>query len=168
LPQANINLDEVTVTSNKIMLSNSIDRKTYNVQQDILSKTGSASDLLQNIPSVQVDIDGNVSLRGSENVLILINGKTSPLMGKTRAEVLQQMPASSIDRIEVITNPSAKYKPDGTAGIINIVLKKDSGSGLNGGITGNIGNQGRYNGNMNLNYNPGNINIFGKIQHSQR
>jgi len=86
LPQANINLDEVTVTSNKIMLSNSIDRKTYNVQQDILSKTGSASDLLQNIPSVQVDIDGNVSLRGSENVLILINGKTSPLMGKTRAE----------------------------------------------------------------------------------
>jgi len=72
------------------------------------------------------------------------------------------MPASSIDRIEVITNPSAKYKPDGTAGIINIVLKKDSGSGLNGGITGNIGNQGRYNGNINLNYNPGNINIFGR------
>jgi len=162
LQPMSINLDEVTVTSNKIMLSNSIDRKTYNVQQDILSKTGSASDLLQNIPSVQVDIDGNVSLRGSGNVLILINGKTSPLMGKTRAEVLQQMPASSIEKIEVITNPSAKYKPDGTAGIINIVLKKDSERGLNSAITGNIGNQGRYNGNINLNYNPGSINIFGR------
>ncbi len=157
-----INLDEVTVTSNKIMLSNSIDRKTYNVQQDVLSKTGSASDLLQNIPSVQVDIDGNVSLRGSTNVLILINGKNSPLMGKTRSEVLQTMPANSIDKIEVITNPSAKYKPDGTAGIINIILKKDSGRGLNGSVTGNLGNQGRYNGNINFNYNPGDLNIFGR------
>lgn len=160
--QVDINLDEVTVTSNKIMLSNSIDRKTYNVQQDVLSKTGSASDLLQNIPSVQVDIDGNVSLRGSANVLILINGKNSPLMGKTRAEVLQTMPANSIEKIEVITNPSAKYKPDGTAGIINIILKKDSARGLNGGITSNIGNQGRYNGNININYNPGALNIFGR------
>ena len=115
----------MTVTSQRTTFINSIDRKVYNVQQDILSKTGSASDLLQNIPSVQVDIDGTVSLRGSENVLILLNGKTSPLMGKNRAEVLQQMPANSIERIEVITNPSAKYKPDGTSGIINIVLKKD-------------------------------------------
>ena len=162
LQPEDINLDEVTVTSNKIMLSNSIDRKTYNVQQDIMSNTGSASDLLQNIPSVQVDIDGNVSLRGSANVLILINGKTSPLMGKTRAEVLQTMPAGTIDKIEVITNPSAKYKPDGTAGIINIVLKKESGRGLNGGITGNFGNQSRYNGNISLNYNPGEINLFGR------
>lgn len=148
-----INLNEVTITSNKIMLNNSIDRKTYNVQQDVMSKTGSASDLLQNIPSVQVDIDGNVSLRGSANVLILINGKNSPLMGKTRAEVLQTMPASSIEKVEVITNPSAKYKPDGTAGILNIVLKKDSGRGLNGSVTGNAGNQGRYNGNINFNFN---------------
>jgi len=162
MQQEDINLDEVTVTSNKIMMSNSIDRKIYNVQQDILSSTGSASDLLQNIPSVQVDIDGNVSLRGSANVLILINGKTSPLMGKTRAEVLQQMPASSIDKIEVITNPSAKYKPDGTAGIINIVLKKETGEELNGTITGNIGNEGRYNGNISLNYKTGDVNLFGR------
>ena len=157
-----INLDEVTVTSNKIMLSNSIDKKTYNVQQDVLSKTGSASDLLQNIPSVEVDIDGNVSLRGSANVLMLINGKTSPLMGRTRAEVLQTIPANNIDKIEVITNPSAKYRPDGTAGIINIVLKKESGRGLNGSITGNMGNQSRYNSNINLGYNPGNLNLFGR------
>lgn len=158
-----VNLDEIAVTSNKIMLNNSIDRKVYNVQMDIMSKTGTASELLQNIPSIQVDIDGNVSLRGSTNVLILINGRTSPLMGKTRADVLQQMPANSIERIEVITNPSAKYKPDGTSGIINIVMKKEIGSGLNGNITASLGNQGRYNGNTTLNYKPGQINYFGSL-----
>ncbi|TSA28891.1 MAG: TonB-dependent receptor [Ignavibacteriales bacterium] len=158
-----VNLDEISVTSNKIMLNNSIDRKVYNVQMDIMSKTGTAAELLQNIPSVQVDIDGNVSLRGSTNVLILINGKTSPLMGKTRADVLQQMPANSIEKIEVITNPSAKYKPDGTSGIINIVMKKEMGSGLNGNITASIGNQERYNGNTTLNYKPGKVNYFGSL-----
>ena len=161
LKETALNIDDVTVTSQRTIFVNSIDRKVYNVQQDILSKTGSASDLLQNIPSVQVDIDGTVSLRGSENVLILLNGKPSSLMGKNRAEVLQQMPASSIERIEVITNPSAKYKPDGTSGIINIVMKKDVGTGLNGTASANAGNQDRYNGSINLNYNPGKYNIFG-------
>ncbi|MGD0339610.1 MAG: outer membrane beta-barrel family protein [Bacteroidota bacterium] len=161
LKESAVLMGEVTVTTQKMILNTSIDRKVYNVQQDILSKTGSASDLLQNIPSVQVDIDGTVSLRGSENVLILLNGKPSPLMGKNRAEVLQQMPASSIEKIEVITNPSAKFKPDGTSGIINIVMKKDAGSGLNGTLSGNAGNHDRYNGNINLNYNPGTYNIFG-------
>ncbi len=161
LKETPLKMGEVTVTTQQMILTTSIDRKVYNVQQDILSKTGSASDLLQNIPSVQVDIDGTVSLRGSENVLILLNGKPSPLMGKNRAEVLQQMPASSIERIEVITNPSAKFKPDGTSGIINIVLKKDAATGLNGSVGANAGNHDRYNGNINLNYNPGRYNIFG-------
>ncbi|MCX6150590.1 MAG: TonB-dependent receptor [Ignavibacteriales bacterium] len=163
LTSTEVILDEISVTSNKILMSNSIDRKIYNVQMDILSKTGTVSELLQNIPSVQVDIDGNVSLRGSSNVLILINGKTSPLMGKTRADVLQQMPANTIERIEVITNPSAKYKPDGTSGIINLVLKKETGTGLNGNITASIGNQKRYNGNTALNYKPGKVNYFGSL-----
>lgn len=163
LVSTEVNLDEISVTSNKIMLNNSIDRKVYNVQMDVMSKTGTASELLQNIPSVQVDIDGNVSLRGSSNVLMLINGKTSPLMGKTRAEVLQTMPANTIERIEVITNPSAKYKPDGTSGIINIVMKKELGTGLNGSITTSIGNNQRYNGNTTLNYKPGRINYFGSL-----
>jgi len=158
-----VNLEEISVTSNKIMLNTSIDRKVYNVQMDIMSKTGTAAELLQNIPSVQVDIDGNVSLRGSTNVLILINGKTSPLMGKTRADVLQQMPANSIEKIEVITNPSAKYKPDGTSGIINLVMKKEMGSGLNGNVTVSVGNQDRYNGNTTLNYKPGSVNYFGSL-----
>jgi len=161
LKEASLSIGDVTVTSQRTIFTNSIDRKVYNVQQDILSKTGSASDLLQNIPSVQVDIDGNVSLRGSENVLILLNGKPSPLMGTNRAEVLQQMPANSIERIEVITNPSAKYKPDGTSGIINIVMKKDVGTGLNGTVSANAGNNKRYSANISLNYNPGTYNIYG-------
>ncbi|MDB5230599.1 MAG: TonB-dependent receptor, partial [Chitinophagaceae bacterium] len=118
-------LDNVTVSGKKSTLNTSIDRKVYNVDQDIMSKSGSVSDILKNIPSVEVDIEGQVSLRGSADVMILINGKPSPLMGKTRAEVLQQLPANSIERIEVITNPSARYRPDGTSGIINIVLKKN-------------------------------------------
>ncbi|MBK8606593.1 MAG: TonB-dependent receptor [Chitinophagaceae bacterium] len=117
-------LSEVTVTGRKSLLNTSIDRKVYNVSQDIMAQSGVASDILKNIPSVEVDIDGAVNLRGSSDVMILINGRPSPLMGRSRAEVLQQLPANSIERIEVITNPSARFKPDGTSGIINIVLKK--------------------------------------------
>jgi outer membrane receptor protein involved in Fe transport len=154
-------LEEVVITSKKETFNNGIDRKVYNVENDIMSKSGSASDLLQNIPSVSVDIDGNVSLRGSQNCMIMINGKTSPLMDKSSATVLDELPSNSIERIEVITNPSAGYKPDGTSGIINIVLKKDVGTGFNSNVTLNVGNNSRYNGNINFNYNPGKFNVFG-------
>jgi outer membrane receptor protein involved in Fe transport len=167
LDETEVSLNEVTVTSSKATVNMAIDRKVYNVQQDIMSKSGTASDLLQNIPSVQVDVDGNVSLRGSSDVMIMINGKKSPLMGANRADVLAQMPANSIERIEVITNPSAKFKPDGTSGIINIVMKKDAGTGLNGTITGNSGTRSRYNGSASLNYNPGPFNIFGSVSYRQ-
>ncbi|HLP18485.1 MAG TPA: TonB-dependent receptor [Bacteroidota bacterium] len=167
LTETGVKLNEVTITSTKNTLTTAIDRKVYNVQQDVLSKSGTASDLLQNIPSVQVDLEGNVSLRGSTDVMILINGKKSALMGANRADVLQQMPASSIERIEVITNPSAKYKPDGTSGIINIVMKKEMGTGLNGTIAANAGNRSRYNANASFNYNPGTYNIFGSLSHRQ-
>ena len=116
---------------------------------------------MQNIPSISVDVDGNISLRGSENVMVLINGKPTALMGTNRAAVLQQMPASSIERIEVITNPSAKFKPDGTSGIINIVIKKNKSVGFNGTIMSNVGNDERFNGNIIANYNSGKVNIFG-------
>ncbi len=158
-----VSLDDVLVTSQRALINSEIDRKVYNVNQDIMAKTGSASDLLQNVPSVEVDIDGNVSLRGSSNVIILINGQTSPLMGKSRAEVLQQMPANTIDKIEVITNPSAKYRPDGTSGIINIVLKKNTVLGVNGSLGANVGIDDRYNGNARLNYNSGGMNVFGNF-----
>ena len=160
ISEDNTALNEVEITGKKSTFVNSIDRKTFNVGEDLMSKAGSLSDLMQNIPSLQVDIDGNVSLRGSENVTILIDGKPSAIMNLNRAAALQQIPASSIDKIEVITNPSAKFKPDGTSGIINIVLKKNKSLGFNGNITANVGNQERYNGNFLVNYNPGKVNIF--------
>ncbi|MBU0711112.1 TonB-dependent receptor [bacterium] len=156
-----IALGNVEVNAEKATFNNSIDRKIYNVERDILSQTSSASDLLQNIPSVSVDVDGNISLRGAENVTIFINGKPSLLMRKNSAVVLQQMPANSIERIEVITNPSAKYKPDGVSGIINIVLKKESRPGLNGTVSASAGNQNRYNANTNLNYKLERLNLYG-------
>jgi outer membrane receptor protein involved in Fe transport len=161
LTEGTVGLDEVLITAQKTLFSNSIDRKVYNVGQDIMSKSGSTSELLQSIPSVEVDIDGNVSLRGSSSVLILVNGKNSPLMARSSATVLQQMPANSIERIELITNPSAKYKPDGTSGIINIVLKTNVGLGTHGSVGASVGNDDRYNGNVRLNYNPGDLNVFG-------
>ncbi|WP_152620342.1 TonB-dependent receptor domain-containing protein [Pedobacter lusitanus] len=159
-------LKEVSINSKKAVYVNSIDKKVYHVDQDIMAKSGSASEVLQNVPLVQVDIDGNVSLRNSA-VTILINGKISPLMGKNAAAVLQQLPANSIERIEVITNPSAKYKPDGTGGIINIILKKDVKRGLNGTVTGNAGNRERYNAGTSLNYNTGKFNLFGSYSAKQ-
>lgn len=160
------NLDEVTVASKKPLYSNSIDRKVYDVSQDMLAKSGSASEVLANVPLVQVDVDGNISLRNS-TATILINGKVSPLMGANAAAALQQFPANSIEKIEVITNPSAKYRPDGTGGIINIVLKKNVKRGLNGTLTGNIGNRERYNTGANVNYNIGKLNIYGNYSLKQ-
>jgi len=154
-------LSEVTVTGRKSLLNTSIDRKVYNVSQDIMAQSGVASDILKNIPSVEVDIDGAVNLRGSSDVMILINGRPSPLMGRSRAEVLQQLPANSIERIEVITNPSARFKPDGTSGIINIVLKKNTKQGWSGSAILNAGNNDRYSGNLTFNYKPIKLNFFG-------
>lgn len=158
-----LTMDKFEVSATRAAQLNSIDRKTYNVGKDLQSATGNASDLLQNVPSVQVDIDGNVSLRGSGNVLILINGRPSTLMGKSRAEVLQQLPADSIDKIEVVTNPSAIYKPDGTAGIINISLKKQRDPGYSGTVTVAAGNDRRGNVGISANYNPGKLNLFASL-----
>ncbi len=156
-----LELERMQVTTKRETFFNTIDRKTYNVGKDIQSTTGSANDLLQNIPSVQVDVDGNLSLRGSEDVLVLIDGKPSTLMGRNRAAVLDQLPADSIEKIEVITNPSAKYKPDGTAGIINITMKRKRDPGYSASVRANVGTDGRINGSLSANYNPGRVNVFG-------
>jgi outer membrane receptor protein involved in Fe transport len=160
LESASIPMQEVDVSAEKLLYSTSVDRKIYNVDRDLVSKAGSVSDLLHNVPSVQVDIDGTVSLRGSSNVLFMVNGRSSPLINHQGATVLDQMPANTIERIEVITNPSAEYKPDAAAGIINIVLKKNTAQGVNGSVSGNAGNSERYNSNINLNYNPGSGNMY--------
>jgi outer membrane receptor protein involved in Fe transport len=158
LAPSGINMDEVTITGERSMMINKIDRKVFNVEKDIAAQTGTVTDLLQNIPSVSVDMEGNVSLRGSGSVTILINGRPSVM---SNAATLQQMPASMIEKIEVITNPSAKYKPDGTAGIINIILKKERKAGFNGSLSANAGNNDRYNTTLQLNMNTGNFNLFG-------
>ncbi len=156
-----LKLEKFEVREKQQAQMNAIDRKVYNVGKEIQSTSGSASDLLQNVPSVQVDIDGNVSLRGSDNVLILINGRSSTLMGRSRAEILQQLPADEIEKIEVITNPSAKYKPDGTAGIINIALKRKHTGGFSGTVNVSAGIDDRYSGGVSANYHQGPYNVFG-------
>lgn len=155
-------LAEVAVAGHRSTFTAKLDRKVYNVGEDLLSTSGSASDLMQNIPSVEVDIDGAVSLRGNENVTILVNGKPSAMMSaKTRGDALNQLSASNIERIEVITNPSAEHKPDGVSGIINIVLKKDAPIGSNATFTANAGNRGRYNAGVNMNVGLKHVNLFG-------
>ncbi|MCF8368616.1 MAG: TonB-dependent receptor [Bacteroidales bacterium] len=167
---AEILLDDVTITSERSTLIHNIDKKVYNVGKDILSESGSASDILQNVPSITIDVDGNVSLRGTSNILFLVNGRPSALLRRNSASAFQQIPATSIERIEVITNPSAKYKPDGTGGIINIVLKKESKQGLNGQVIANVGNEERYNASLILNYGTEELDVFGSysIRHSNR
>ena len=133
-----------------------LDKKTYNVSADLLSKGGNLQDVLQNVPSVSVDTDGTVTMRGNSNVRFLINGKPSSLLGiDDGANALQSIPSESIDRIEVITNPSSKYEASGTAGILNIILKKEKKAGFNGSVTGSIGYLPRTNLNANLNWRKG-------------
>ena len=117
-------LGEVKVTGQRSQMKFDIDKKVFNVDQNISSTGGTASDVLTNIPSVEVDNEGEVSLRGSSDVTVWINGRASGLSADNRAQILEQLPAESIERIEVITNPSAKFSPEGTSGIINIVLKE--------------------------------------------
>ena len=118
-----IDLDEVIATGSLDDLKAGIDKKVYSVEQDISVKGGSANDVLNNIPSIDVDQDGNISLRGDGNVTVLIDGRPSALTAGNGQSLLDALPANSIERIEVVTNPSAKYDPDGTSGIINIILK---------------------------------------------
>jgi outer membrane receptor protein involved in Fe transport len=164
LASSSVTMDEVTITAEKSMMINKIDRKVFNVQKDIQAQTGTVTDMLQTIPSISVDMDGNVSLRGSGNVTILVNGRPSVMTG---AANLEQMPASLVDKIEVITNPSARYRPDGTGGIINIILKKERKAGFNAILGANAGNNSRFNTNLQLNYNTGNVNLYGSYGYRQ-
>ncbi|GAB3180039.1 TonB-dependent receptor [Telluribacter humicola] len=144
-------LEEVNVTGQKALVEYNLDRKVINVDRLPATLGGSALDIMQNVPSVTVDMDGNLSLRGSENVIILVNGKPSGLTGLDRQAILEQIPASSIESIEVITNPSSKYDADGAAGILNIILKKEQSSGFNGTAQLNVGTRDKYNASINLN-----------------
>ncbi len=153
-------LDGIVVVEEKSTYNLAIDRKVYNVEKDLLSETGSATEILNNIPSVSVDLNGAVSLRGTTNVTFFINGRPSALMRANATAYLESLPANSIERIEVITNPSAKYRPDGAGGIINIVLK-GAADGWEGSVQGNVGNLDRYTGNVALNLTKEDVSVFG-------
>lgn len=153
-------LNEVIVQGEKSYMQLSLDKKIFTVGKDLANAGGSATDILTNIPSVSVDPEGNVKLRGSSNVRILIDGKPSGLVSFKGSGGLQQLPASMIDRVELITNPSARYEAEGNAGIINIVLKKDKQQGFNGSIELISGYPTNIGAALNFNYRHKKMNFF--------
>jgi iron complex outermembrane recepter protein len=155
-------LNAVEITGEKRVMELKVDKKVFNVEKNTTTAGGSAADVLQNVPSVSVDVDGNVNLRGKSNVTILIDGKPATLLGSDVTSALQSLPAGSIESVEVITNPSAKYDAQGTTGIINIITKKDGRSGKNGTITlgAGTGTGDKFNGNLGLNIRQGKWSTF--------
>lgn len=153
-------MDEVKIVGERPLMEMGIDKKVFNVEKNITTVGGSAADVLQNVPSVTVDVDGGVSLRGKSGVTILIDGKPATLLGGDEASALQSLPAESIDQVEVITNPSAKYDAQGMTGIINIVTKREKKFGFNGSINLGAGTRDKYNGGLSLNLKNEKWNIF--------
>src|SRR5688572_15965114 len=153
-------LSEVVVQAEKSSMQLALDKKIFNVGKDLANAGGSASDILTNIPSVSVDAEGNVKLRGSDNVRILIDGKPSGLVSIKGGSGLQQLQASMIDRVEIITNPSARYEAEGMAGIINIILKKERKEGFNGSIEAVTGVPTNLGAAANFNYRHKRFNFF--------
>ena len=151
-------IDEVVVRAEKTTVEIKLDKKVYNVGKDMIVKGGTASDVLDNVPSVTVDSDGNVALRGNDNVKILIDGRPSNAINI--ADALRTISADALDKIEVITNPSARYDAEGGAGIINIVLKKGKNQGINGTIIATVGDPKNYGLASNINYKTENFNLF--------
>lgn len=157
-------LSEIQVIGQGTQMRFEIDKKVFSVDQNIAAAGGSATEVLQNIPSVDVDNEGNVSLRNNSSVEVWINGKPSGLTAENRAQILQQMPAESIESIEIMTNPSARYNPEGTAGIINLVMKRNRKAGYYGSVSAGsmwaIGSLPGFNSGLNINYNKGAIDAY--------
>ena len=156
-------LGEVEIIAERTTVEVKLDKKIYNVGKDLTVRGGTVSDVLDNVPSVSVDAEGNVALRGNDNVRILINGKPSGLVGINSSDALRQLPADAIERVEVITSPSARYESEGTAGILNIILRRSKLQGLNGAITANVGHPDAAGISGNINFRTGNINIFNTL-----
>ena len=155
-----VELEALTVTTERRAASLAPDRNTYDVQNMPAATGGTASDVLRNVPAVEVDIDGKVSLRGNENVVVQINGRPSPMRGEQLGAFLAQLPANMVSQVEVIPNPSAKHDPEGMAGIVNIVLRENTDLGVSGGFTVGGGTTGQVNLSGNVGYQKGPLTLF--------
>lgn len=153
-------LNEVVIIAEKTTVDIRLDKKVFNIGKDLSIRGGNASDVLGNVPSVQVDVEGTVSLRGNENVTILIDGRPSALVGMNGADALRQIPAEAIEKIEVITSPSARYDAEGTAGILNIILRKNKLTGFNGSLQLDLGIPARVGAAFNANWRTEKWNLF--------
>ncbi|AZQ44520.1 outer membrane beta-barrel family protein [Nonlabens ponticola] len=161
-------LDATVVIAEKTTVDLRLDKKIYNIGKDLTVRGGTASDVLDNVPSVSVDVEGNVALRGNDNVRILIDGRPSALVGFNGAEALRQIPSEAIEKIEVITSPSARYDAEGTAGILNIILRKNRLQGFNGVLNLNAGYPEQYGASINANYRTQNWNFFSNTGYNYR
>lgn len=161
-------LDEVIIRAETTEVQVRLDKKIYNIGKDLTTRGATVGDALSNVPSVSVDVEGAISLRGNENVRILINGKPSAIAGFGDTDALTQLPADAIERVEVITSPSARYDAEGSAGILNIILRKEKTLGFNGSASVNAGDPTNYGINTNVNFRTGTFNIFNTTGYSYR
>ena len=161
-------LQAVEIIAEKTTVQLKLDKKIYNVGKDLTVRGGTVSDVLDNVPSVSVDVEGNVSLRGNDNVRILINGKPSGLVGLNSTDALRQLPADAIEKVEIITSPSARYDAEGTGGILNIILRRSKLQGINGAITTNVAYPFGYGISGNVNYRTGDFNFFTTSGYNRR
>lgn len=170
LTTGNATTEEILVEGEKSLIEFHPDKKVFNVSKSLTSQGGTLIDLLKEIPAVTVDQDNNISLRGSEGVKIMIDGRTSGLEGSNRSAILESIPASEVESIELVTNPSAKYEAEGSSGIINIILKKNDnkGFGYNGTLGLNLGTGDKYNGQFSLALKNNKVNLYGNYNFNSR
>ncbi|MBI1301070.1 MAG: TonB-dependent receptor [Alphaproteobacteria bacterium] len=162
------NLEEVVVEGVNSIFESDIDKRTYDVENSVVTEGATATELLETLPSIQIDDEGGITMRGSGEILIYINGRPSNLSADDSESILSQFPANSIKSVELITNPSSRYDAAGVGGIINIILKKNERTGFNGQVNLSVGTREKYNAGLNLNYGTGKVNYYASYNYQNR